>query len=272
MCLSVHADLELHATEEILSALRLAVEAVSRCLSQTASEFRIEWNAGRGSISVETPDQAVDEVLRSGLVHEHVQVCVERASEPGGPGLSAVDINLSPGVRKGHAYELVCTLWFGEPLASAASAPFESALLELLRSLAGSGRCDFGCISDDIRFGELPLEVAQVGASPQRGRPTSRIVLRNYSWVTFVSADVAERIPRTELEATSHRVDVIDGGLLVQFTPGLEEFTGEAIRGAHGVLRNVIPHRPMRRNRLNLSDRLVWDDGLVGPLPADTAQ
>lgn len=268
ICLALHGDLDIRGVEELASSLRLAAKTLSQCLRIAGTPFQVVWDAGAGSTLVDSPEQGVEEILRSSLRRGHLQLAAEATTRHG--ELRLAELNVRPGVKVRHQYDLVCTVWFREQLGKTAVAPFESALTDLLRSLAHSGHCDFGCVSDDIRLDGLPLERAQVGISSQLGRPTSRAILRNYSWVTFVSPELAEQISSDEPESSVYSVEPIGAyGLLVQFTPSLEDFTGEAIRHAHRVFSPVIARRPLRRNRLMTSYRLVWDDGAVGPVPVE---
>lgn len=105
-------------------------------------------------------------------------------------------------------------------------------------------RACWGSMTDDI--GDIDTAVERVTASSRRSPnlASPREVLRGYSWVTVVAAELAERLGgAAALAATGAFCEVEklpDGGLWLRATPAINAFTGEAVEQVFRALAPVL--------------------------------
>ena len=119
----------------------------------------------------------------------------------------------------------------------------------------------FGCLADDsISAGgtRTPLEESSA-RFPDQTLPLTDSVLRGYSWITVVSPGVMDRLGGADaVRRTGAFHDVLvlpSGGALLQATPRLEEYEGDAVRRVFGALGPVLPDKapwPDQFNRFKL--------------------
>ncbi|MEI8411509.1 MULTISPECIES: hypothetical protein [unclassified Kribbella] len=104
----------------------------------------------------------------------------------------------------------------------------------------------FGFLADDaIDAGtRTPLE-AMRASFPDETLPLSDSQVRGYSWVTVTSAGVLQRLGGIEAVrrsgAFASAIELPSGGAVVQATPRLSEYEGEAVRKVFEALAPVLP-------------------------------
>lgn len=106
----------------------------------------------------------------------------------------------------------------------------------------------FGYIADDFYAAgtRTPLE-AGTQRFPEETLPLADSELRGYSWVTVTSAGVLERLAGSEgVRASGAFADVRPlswDGAVLQATPGLSEYDGDAVRRVFEALGPVLPEK-----------------------------
>jgi len=168
------------------------------------------------------------------------------------------------------AYEIEAKVWLARPWPLTEAVPIEELLIRRLQAFVDQQDCSFACISDDLHGG-LPLEDAQRrGARHAHGE--SKQFLRNYSWVTYCSPELTQKLDLAPTSSTAFpRISLrASGGSMLQFTPHLQDFTGDNVRTAAALLAGAIAPRPTTFQKRDSSYRLLWSDGRAGPLPYDS--
>jgi hypothetical protein len=119
---------------------------------------------------------------------------------------------------------------------------------EFLLTQAEQWPAVFGFLADDaISAGtRTPLEAARA-TFPDDTLPLSDSQVRGYSWVTVTSAGVLQRLGGIEAVRKSGAfVDAIElpsGGAMLQATPQLSEYEGDAVRKVFEALAPVLPEK-----------------------------
>ncbi|WP_406359487.1 DUF3396 domain-containing protein [Streptomyces sp. NBC_00715] len=98
---------------------------------------------------------------------------------------------------------------------------------------------------------ELERYIRGPARVPERNTPNWRDRLRGYSWVTVVSADVAQRLGGSdalrETAAFYFVSDLPNGAVLLQATRWYGEYRGERVEAVNRVLREVLIEGELRR-------------------------
>jgi hypothetical protein len=107
---------------------------------------------------------------------------------------------------------------------------------------AGRVNACAGKMTDDVGAGQTALQRATHNMSPKI--EDSRSVLRGYSWVTVVTADLVARLGGAEqIESTGafYQVSPLpNGALWLRATPTINEFTDEKVRAVFEALAPVL--------------------------------
>jgi hypothetical protein len=131
---------------------------------------------------------------------------------------------------------------------------------EFLLSQAGLSPAVFGFLADDVISAgtRTPLEDARA-TFPTDTLPLSDSQVRGYSWMTVTSAGVLQRLGGIEAVrsngAFASAVELPSGGAVLQATPRLSEYEGDAVRRVFEALAPVLPAdapRPDAFNRFKL--------------------
>ncbi len=110
----------------------------------------------------------------------------------------------------------------------------------------------FGHVSYRRSGGATELESRLRGrpSDPVSNAPQWHTVLRGYSWLMVVPAGIAQRLGGQQaLHATGAFSGVSplpNGSLLLQATPTLQQYDGDAVRAVHRVVRDVLVRGELR--------------------------
>jgi hypothetical protein len=104
----------------------------------------------------------------------------------------------------------------------------------------------FGFLADDVISAGLrtPLENA-MGTFPEDMLPLADSHVRGYSWVTVTSPGVLRRLGGADVvrrgKAFADMIELPSGGAVLQATPRLSEYEGDAVRRVFEALSPVLP-------------------------------
>lgn len=282
---AVHCDCQFASLDEVRAAVAFwfhALREVIQILPEGQEPWHCSWS------SVDGPGHHDAETLAD------LDTLAEPPSIPTRMGWDAM-LGLGPGLRPrtgadpmsvagevtaqpapssaadDGAYEIEARVWLARPWTLTEARPLEDVLIRRLRAFVEESNCSFACISDDLHD-ILPLEAAQRRGA-RRAYEESKRFLRNYSWVTYCGPELTQKLDLAAASPTGFpQVSrSASGGAMLQFTPHLQDFTGDNVRTAAALVAGAIAPRPTAFKKRDSSYRLLWSDGRAGPLPYDSS-
>ncbi|WP_405392521.1 DUF3396 domain-containing protein [Streptomyces sp. NBC_01102] len=156
--------------------------------------------------------------------------------------------------------ELFATLRAGERIGNPA---FCASLVDFLAVALDGANPAFARV-DHLNFHEGTDLEAALGRSRRKSRKESRTLLRGYSWVTGVPAELAARLGGAHALETTGAFHIVrklrDGGLLLQATETLAGYDDDRMREVFRALAPVLPPGMPGRDPGRDDLRVVFED------------